>query len=200
MHSFESRATETRGHGGLESYGHRVVVTPWLVAACIALSGALLRATTVAPADFAEMVNGSQAIVHGAVVEVRAQATAGRSTIETLVTVAVVDVLKGQAVSTVVFRVPGGRMGRYRRVMVGAPEFAEGEEVVLFLRGRAPALPLPFGLNQGVYRVARASGRALVTPLVADGAGRVVRGDPARRPLALEAFAEQVRAVTGRER
>jgi hypothetical protein len=84
--------------------------------------------------------------------------------------------------------------------MVGAPTFTEGEEVVLFLRGRAPSMPMPFGLHQGVYRVTRRAGRAMVTPLVPEGAGRVVRGDPARHPLALDAFARDVRAIVGRAR
>jgi hypothetical protein len=162
--------------------------------------GPQVFATTVAPADFAEMVNESQIIVHGAVVDVRARASGGRGTIETLVTIAVATPLKGEATSAVVFRVPGGQVGRYRRVMVGAPTFAEGEEVVLFLRGHAPSMPMPFGLHQGVYRVTRSAGRAMVTPLVPEGAGRVVRGDPARRPLALDAFALDVRAIVERAR
>ena len=158
------------------------------------------RATTVIPADFTEMVAGSQLIVHGAVIDVRSQLTAGARTIETVITIAVTDSLKGESASTVVLRVPGGQVGRYRRVMVGAPEFVRGEEVVLFLAGHAPAMPMPFGLNQGVYRVVRSAGRALVAPLVASSAGRVVRGDPARRPLALEDFTGQVRTIVERER
>ena len=56
---------------------------------------------------------------------------------------------------------PGGEVGRYRRVIVGVPRFAAGDEVVVFLRGAAPALPTVFGLSQGLYRVARgADGRA----------------------------------------
>jgi hypothetical protein len=139
-------------------------------------------------------------IVHGTVVDVRARAAGGRDTIETLITVAVATALKGEPTSAVVFRVPGGQIGRYRRVMVGAPTFAEGQEVVLFLRGQAPAVPMPFGLHQGVYRVTRSGGPAMVTPVVADGAGRVMRGDPARRPLALDAFARDVRLHVGRAR
>ena len=166
-----------------------------LAVAIVVLSGAVLRATTILPADFAEMVDGSQVIVHGAVVDVRSRAIGGRGTIETVVTVAVVTPLKGDTASVVVFRVPGGQVGRYRRVLVGAPQFAQGEEVVLFLSGRAPSMPMPFGLHQGVYRVTRTGGRAMVAPLVPEAAGRVVRGDPARRPLALDAFARDVRAL-----
>ena len=191
------RRAETRRHGEKNTEKLCVFVSSWLVAVNILLSTPL-QATTVAPADFAEMVTGSQVIVHGSVVDVRAQASGGRGTIETVVTVGVVTTLKGDAPSAVVFRVPGGQIGRYRRVMVGAPTFTPGEEVVLFLSGHAPAMPMPFGLHQGVYRVARSAGRALVTPVVPDGAGRVVRGDPARRPLALDAFARAVRAIVER--
>ena len=85
--------------------------------------------------------------------------------------------------------------GRYRRVMVGTPEFATGDEVILFLKGRAPAIAMPYGLSQGVYRVARTGGTAVVTPVVVTGVGRVVRGDPTRRPLDPAAFARQVQSA-----
>ena len=49
----------------------------------------------VVPAEFHEMVTASELVVHGRVVDVRPQIVGGRRTIETLVTVAVVDALKG---------------------------------------------------------------------------------------------------------
>src|SRR5687767_5849960 len=170
------------------------------------ISGASVDATVIVPAEFTEMVDGSQVIVHGVVTSVRSQIVGPRRTIESVVTVDVIDAMKGQDVrpkpdstSTAVFRVPGGQVGRYRRVMVGAPQFAEGDEVVVFLAGRPPAMPMPFGLNQGVYRVTRAAGRAMVTPLIVEGTARVVRGDPARRPLGIDAFAAAVRAAAERQ-
>jgi hypothetical protein len=159
-----------------------------------------VHATVVVPAEFTEMVIGSQVIVHGVVTRVDAQIVGSRRTIETVVTVQVLDTLKGTGgATTAVFRVPGGEVGRYRRVMVGAPSFREGDEVVVFLAGRPPAMPMPFGLNQGVYRVARGADRATVAPLVADDGARVVRGDPARRPLTVDAFAASVRAIVARQ-
>ena len=75
-----------------------------------------------------------------------------------------------------------------------------GDEVVVFLQGQPPAIPALFGLSQGVYRVRRDSAaRAVVVPapVAARGAGaeRVVRGDPVRRPMPVEAFAREVRAI-----
>ena len=94
--------------------------------------------------------------MHGRVVDVRSALTGPRRTIESFVTVAVIESLKGAPGGTITFRVPNGQVGRYRRVLIGAPEFAEGEELVLFLRGRAPEMPTLVGLSQGVYRVRRA--------------------------------------------
>jgi hypothetical protein len=160
-----------------------------------------LDAMVVVPAEFNEMVSASQTIVQGRILDVRPYETAGRRTIESLVTVQVVNAIKGQPGATAYFKLPGGQVGRYRRVMVGVPQLSQGDEVVLFLKGSTPAVPMPFGLTQGVYRVSRdASGRALVTPAIAGSAGRVVRGDPARQALELEAFTSMVRTIAGAQR
>jgi len=153
------------------------------------------HAMVVVPAEFNEMVTASHTIVYGRVVDVQSYETAGRRTIESLVTVQVVEAIKGQPGHTAYFKLPGGQVGRYRRVMVGAPQCARGDEVVLFLKGSAPAVPMPFGLTQGVYRVNRGvDGRAMVMP-PARGSERLVRGDPARRPLELSAFTSLVRTI-----
>src|SRR5262245_12122189 len=99
---------------------------------------ATASATTVLPVDFGAMVGRSQSIVHGRVVDVRSQTTAGRRAIESIVTLEVLESIKGSPARVVVFRVPSGQVGRYRRFTVGAPEFAAGDEVVLFLAGQTP--------------------------------------------------------------
>jgi hypothetical protein len=164
-------------------------------------------ATVYLPADFAEMVTGSIFIVHGSVVDVRSETTSDRRSIATYVTVDVEQPLKGKPGKSLTFLVPGGQVGRYERVVVGAPLFDRGDEVVLFLTARGPSIPYVFGLSQGVYRVARTSGRALVMPPAVlarqgEGAanGRLVRGDPARRPLPLDEFAREVRLLAERGR
>lgn len=140
------------------------------------LRGPDASALTVLPASFDDMVNGSQLIVRGRVVDVRSQALDGRRSIESVVTVAVIESFKGNPGREVIFRMPNGEIGRYRRVVVGVPEFAAGQEVVLFLAGQAPALPLPFGLSQGVFRVNRsADGGALVASLPVNEFARRVR-------------------------
>ncbi len=149
-----------------------------LCALCLAVANGA-TATAILPADFADVVQGSQLIVYGRVVDVRSEMTAGRRSIHSFVTVAVEQALKGSPGARVMFRIPQGEVGRYRRIIVGAPEFSVGEDVVVFLTGRAPAIPTVFGLNQGVRRL---------------------RGDPATRRLALESYARQVRAIVERLR
>ena len=179
---------------------------PWassLVLCALCLEG--VSATVLLPADFTTVVTESTIAVHGTVVGVQAGLTGPRRTIESIITVSVITALKGTPGARVVFRAPNGQVGRYRRVLVGAPEFEEGDEVVVFLQGRAPALPSLFGLSQGVYRVIRDSGsRPLVTPppVMARGiaAERVVRGDPVRTPMPVDQFAREVRSVLERVR
>jgi len=84
---------------------------------------AQVRATVLLPADLAALVRGSQAVVHGRVVNVRAAWADGRRRIESFVTVEVVEYFKGDLGGRVTIRVPGGQIGRYRSVTVGAPTF-----------------------------------------------------------------------------
>ena len=79
--------------------------------------------------------------------------------------------------------VPGGRLGRYRSIFVGAPAFAVGQHVVVFLGARGPGLPYMLGLSQGVFRLVRDGDGWVVTPParlpVAGSPVKIVRGDPA---------------------
>jgi hypothetical protein len=137
-----------------------------LCALCLVASAPPASATVVLPADLATRVEGSEVIVRGRVVDVRSEMTGDRRSIHSFVTVAVDETLKGSPGRTVTFRVPNGQVGRYRRIVVGAPEFAAGDEVVVFLHGVPPAMPTLFGLSQGVYRVARGTSAAPFTQRV----------------------------------
>ncbi|MFI5179233.1 MAG: hypothetical protein ACHQO8_11740 [Vicinamibacterales bacterium] len=162
-----------------------------------------LRATVVVPADLGELTRDARAIVRGRVVSVDGRWTEDRRTIETIVTIEVATYLKGALGPTLQFRVPGGDLGRYRSIVVGAPLFAVDEQIVVFLGANGPAVPYILGFNQGVYRIARAADNSgwLVTPpaLLPSVAGTtpVVRGDPSRRPLPLADFEQRVRALAG---
>jgi hypothetical protein len=161
----------------------------------------VLSATVLIPADFREIVSGSQIIVHGRVSDVRAEWTSGRRRIDSIITLQPSAFYRGTPARAVTFRVPGGQIGRYKSVTVGAPEFRAGDEVVLFLKAQGPSVPQVFGLNQGVFRVRvdERTGQRLVTqPIVTargDAPEPVVRGARTRGPLALDRFAAQIQTV-----
>jgi hypothetical protein len=153
---------------------------------CCAIGGPV-RATIVVPADFAELTVEAGAIAHGRIVRVEARQD-DRLRVERLVTLQVLEYFKGGWGNVVQFRMPGGTLGRYQTVMVGSPDFVEGDEVVLFLGARPgddserPVRPYVLGMHQGVYRVIadEATGRRMVTPPVVLGAG--VEGAPSQSP------------------
>ena len=153
-------------------------------------------ATTVVPLSFEQLVNESQSVVYGRVSDVRAQWTTDRRFIESVVTIEVLRGIKGSVRESVEFTVPGGQVGRYLNVIPGAPSFVRGDLAVLFLTAQGARLPVTTGLTQGIYRVRRdgASGEMLVVPPVVE-AGKVIRGDPRRKPVPLATFENTVRAV-----
>ena len=162
------------------------------------------NATVLVPAEFNEIVGGSEIIAYARVVDVRPEWADGRRWIDSVVTAEVVTYLKGGSAQTIAFKVPGGRLGRYRSVVVGAPVFNPGDEAVLFLKTHDDNLPDVFGLNQGVFRVrvdSRTGQRMVVPPPVAaidpsaSEAQPVKRGSLDRRPLAFDAFGARVREV-----
>src|SRR5262245_54530347 len=81
------------------------------------------RATTIVPGDLGELSRDAVAIARGRVVDVRSQWTEDRGSVETIVTLEVETYLKGSLGATVRFKVPGGELGRYRTIFVGAPDF-----------------------------------------------------------------------------
>jgi len=161
----------------------------------------VLRATVLLPAEFREIVSGSQVIVYGRVTDARAEWVDNRRRIDTVVTVQAGTYLKGGPGDTVTFRVPGGEIGVYRNVMVGAPEFKPGDEAVFFLVARGPEVPHIFGLSQGLFRVrleGRSARRIVVPPALmakSDSPEVVTRGAADRQSRPLDVFAAQVRAV-----
>ena len=152
-----------------------------------------VQAMVTKPADLRTLVRAARAIVHGRVVATDVRAS-DRTRAETRVTIDATAYLKGDLGNRVTFLVPGGTIGRYRTVVSGAPQFAAGDEVVLFLGARAPALPYLVRLGEGVFRVQRdaRTGERLVTrhPLVGQSSSwrPVVRGAPGAAPMPFASF------------
>ena len=174
----------------------RLIITAGvLVAAAVTVA----QATIVAPVSFREAVHEAALIVRGHVTDVRGiELPTG---VETAVTLAVDRVLKGPSGDFVTIRVPGGTVGRYRTIFVGAPTFTLNEPVILLLKRGTDNVLRPIGLWQGVYQIQAMPGTgqaAVAAPAVAPqtaSTGQIVRGD-ARRPLiSLTEFESLVRLV-----
>ena len=152
-----------------------------------------LQATVLVPIEFRELVADAPVIVHGRVVDVPVEWVDGRRAVETFVTSTADEYLKGDLGEHVTFRVPGGQIGRYRTVFVGAPEFKR--------RGRGRPVPKTRGPSYPVHRRPEPGGvpsrrrRAQRTPHGDDAdrhgpaerrarAGRARR--PARQPMPIE--------------
>jgi len=160
-----------------------------------------LGATLLIPAEFREVVAASGLIVRGRVTDVRTIGARDTS-VESIATVSVEGVLKGQSESFVFVRVPGGEIGRYRIVMVESPVFRAGQRAVFFLKRGPDNFWRPVGLSQGVYRVQPdpLTGQPVVPPPLVGGrtaplTGSPVRGDPRRRLMPVAEFESLVRLV-----
>jgi hypothetical protein len=162
-----------------------------LIAAAFCIWAIPAGATVLVPADLSELARDAHVIARGAVVSIDTQWTEDRRTIETVVTLEAESYLKGRLDRVLQFKVPGGTLGRLRSIVVGAPQFEVGQQVIVFLGTNGPRLPHLLGLTQGVYRVSvTAAGAAVVlpAPVMPGTRGPIVRGVAARRPGARAPF------------
>jgi hypothetical protein len=158
-----------------------------------------LAASVVIPATLDELAGEADLIVHARVARVDARQAAGTLRVERVVTLAVVRALKGSPGETVQLVLPGGTYGRYRTVVPGVPEVAEGEEAVLFLRPSPTGVTHLVGFSQGVMRVRidpSTGQRMVAAPVVSEVVGPVVRGATDRGPQPLATIEARIaRAV-----
>ena len=160
-----------------------------------------IKATVAVPVEIATLVADAQVIVHGRVVRLEPRASADGLGIDTLGTLESASYWKGDLGRAFTFVARGGQLGRYRSVVSGAPRFVEGQEVVLFLGAKPPALPHVIRLGQGAFRVsvdARSGARRIRRqPLAGSSATwqRVQRGSGPADGLSLDAFGTMVRTA-----
>lgn len=169
-----------------------------LMSAFLFAMSAVASATVLVPTDLGELARDARAIARGRIVAVDGRWTDGRRTIETMVTLQVETYLKGHLGDTVQFRVPGGSLGRYRNLVVGAPHFIVGQRVIVFLGAKGPTIPYVLGLSQGIFRVGQnTGGEWLVTPpaVLPTMQGPIVRGNLTMKPAALADFEREVRTL-----
>ncbi len=123
------------------------------------------RASVVLPANVEELARRAEHIVRGTVLSSAASWTPDGKQIVTITRISVDRALKGRGPAVVEVRTPGGAVGDLAQKVVGAPEFAPGEQVIVFLRryGGSGRYGVE-GFGQGKFTVEpQASGKGLVT-------------------------------------
>lgn len=141
-------------------------------------------------------------IFEGAVADVRSNWTGegAQRHIETLVTFAVKDSIKGNASGKVTLQMVGGTVGEETMEVTDAPKFKVGDHDILFVENNGTQFIPLVGIMHGRFRVQRdGSGAEVVTtnegaPL-SDPAqlGKDDRASTAGRPLSLQDFKSAIR-------
>ncbi|HEX8619675.1 MAG TPA: hypothetical protein VF911_18990 [Thermoanaerobaculia bacterium] len=140
--------------------------TALTIAAVLALAPLTAEATISRAMEFDEKVGNAEAIVIGKVVSQESRWDAAHKRILTYSTFEVEKTLKGQQAARRTIVTPGGVVGTTAQEYVGVPQFAVGDEHVVFVRNTS-AGPTVLYFDQGAYRVARAErGERIVQPLV----------------------------------
>lgn len=123
-----------------------------------------LEAATVEAMSLDEMAQRAAMIFVGHVVGSRADWNTQRTRIYTYVTFEVERFIKGGAGNReVTIRLWGGQVGGFTSVVPGTPQFAPGEEVLLFCAGSQARIPTVLGLSLGKFSIKRdSSGEAVL--------------------------------------
>ncbi len=100
-----------------------------------------------------ELVERSDTIVAGEVLDTRSAWTADRREIFTTVTLRPDRRFKGSERSLIRFRIPGGTVGNTRLMVTHSPVFAVGEQALVFLAGASGRLPSVVGGEAGKRHV-----------------------------------------------
>lgn len=137
-----------------------------LLAATFALAPGV-RATSVIPPNFPELVAEADAIYRGRVTDIQArrvEAANGQSVIKTFVTIAVDKVMKGPEQPAVTLEFLGGTIGDETLEVSGVPRYTVGERGIVFVQRNGQQFCPVVRLGHGTYRVKRdeRSGRDFV--------------------------------------
>jgi hypothetical protein len=113
------------------------------------------QATTRLYKSFNDLVTESQGIVQGTVRSVEVAYDEQGKNIYTFVTFDQLHIIHGRYdQNEFVIRLEGGQVGEAIYALVGSPEFAPEERVILFLRGNGESMVPLVGWTQGVFQVA----------------------------------------------
>jgi hypothetical protein len=140
-------------------------------ALCLALAAPVAaRATVVRDPSLAELTSLASRIVVGEVADVRVDGGGMDDELPiTLVTLRVIETLKGPASVQLVLEFPGGRRDGVSLAVDGVPSFQPGDRDILFLHESGPILSPVLGVFAGRFRLSPATGSGDATVRAHDG-------------------------------
>jgi hypothetical protein len=160
-----------------------------LLAALIGIGLRSASATVLVPMSDAELVHSSELVALAEVLGIESVEIAGPR-IVTRITLGVEQMIKGHVADhTIVLFEPGGRVGDREVRIFAAPEFAVGEQVLVFLRRSGDGTLRTSNLALGKYRV-EGAGR---------DAGQAVRSVPTAEVRDLDEFLATLGALVAGE-
>lgn len=141
-------------------------IRPRMLALTCLLASLLLAtsASAIVPyKSLRDLTAESKDILIGTVTEMHSQWNYTRTLIETFVTIAVKQPIKGKATREITFVVPGGAVGDLECVVSDTPDFQLGEQVMVFLKKGKEGVKKVTGWYQGKFSIK--SGMILGTQL-----------------------------------
>jgi hypothetical protein len=127
-----------------------------IVCATLAMAAGSAQATTVIPLTFDELVSRAELIFQGTVVSVRSEwagDTGRQKRIVSYVTLSSEDVIKGETGPNYTLRMLGGTIGERTVKVSDAPEFKQGDRVILFVEKNGTQFIPLVGIMHGCFRV-----------------------------------------------
>lgn len=170
---------------------------PLLLAVAAVMTPGLLRATSVLPPTFDELVNGADYVVRAKVKSVTAEIVTrdGRERIYSKVELEVTEVIAGTPPSPLVLTVLGGRVGDKAMAIEGAPEFVVGAEDILFIRDNGKAAYPLYAIMHGQYPLLKEEKGARRTYVNRSNLVPLLSTDEVAQPMAEGTTAERLRRL-----
>ena len=181
-----------------------VALSPLGLGLCVFLAlSTSVGATTLVRMGLPELVSNSDRVVQARAVDRRVYWDEASRQIFTETTFDVLDSPKGRGPGRITIKLMGGRVDPYETTVAGTPEFAVGEEVLLF------TAPLPdgkrhlAGFSQGVMRISRDSQTGAAFAVsdsfagvhFAGESGAADGGKPRRARAPLEPLKDEIRRL-----
>ena len=123
----------------------------------IAVSLASVKATTVVPPTFGQLVQQAELIFQGTVTDVKSiwEGQGAERHINTYVTFQVADSVKGEVGSSYTIRMLGGTVGDETMLITDTPKFSVGDRDILFVEHNYDQFVPLVGISHGRFHVQR---------------------------------------------